>query len=277
MIGRVVFVSGVLIGCGYAWHRHQRNKEAERLQREYEEAERARRLEECLLGIWSEPRPLIPDIETALSGPGQTAAVTVSGRMTELSLTPQAQRDAWSAATFAATEGRTKDRERTIRLILQESVAPGCDWSQGWLPYQADPRFRDVYEAVGKLLDLAELSLKYSPRSDRDENPRGAMISPGWVHERPAPAVDIRPGDYVEVLLDQYSADPDAESKHADWAWVRVESAPSDHDSVAGTISLDAPPGAYPNVLRYSDQHGFQPGTRLVVPRGSVFDVIKGT
>lgn len=274
---KVFFFGGIVVGCGYAWHRHQRRKAYDEARRRYEEEEYLRRLQECLDGIWSEPRPLIADIGSVLEGPGETAAISGSGRLVEIPLTPQAQRDAWSAVTFLATEGRTEDRERTIRLVLGETVAPACDWTQGWLPYQADPRFRDVYESVGILLDLAELSGKYGQASAQlQQNPQGAMLSPGWVHEKPAPTVDIRPGDFVEVLVDEYSPDPGAESRSADWAWVLVESAPPQHSAVAGTLMLEAPPGQYPHLLRHSDMHGFVPGTRVVVPRASIFRVIKG-
>jgi hypothetical protein len=237
-------------------------------------AEQSRELEECIKGVWSEPRGLIADVQWEIDGPGSTAALTSAGRQVEVPLTPQAQRDAWSIATYLASEGRTEDRESSIRTMLQQLVAPGCNWANGWQPYQADRRFRDVYEAAGTLLDLAELSLKYAPRGATDG--AGALICPGWVHQTAAPTKGARPGDYVEVMVDEFSADPDDDGRYVEWAWVKIQSISKDEKQLAGEITLESPPGAQSAVLEHSGRHGFRPGSSLVVPRGCVYRVIQG-
>ena len=94
MIGRVIFVSGVIFCCGYGWHRYTRYKESER-QRKWDTSEAARRqLDECMDGVWSEPRQLIADIQSELTGPAEAAATSIAGRMAEISLTPQTQKNA---------------------------------------------------------------------------------------------------------------------------------------------------------------------------------------
>lgn len=272
-VGRVLFVSGVVFACGYGLHRYQRRKQWESERSAGDRERQARELEECMLGVWSEPRDLIADVRQGLHGPADQAAHAANGRMLEVSLTPTAQRDAWSIAKYLSKEGRTQDRESAIRTMLQQIVAPGCDWSNGWQPYRNDPRFRDVYESTGNLLDLAELALKYAPRSTTAG--RGALVCPGWVHEKPAPTADVRPGDFVEVMVDEYSEDPEYDSRHAEWAWVRVESLPKDGENVAGHVSLEAPPADEPNILRNTTQHGFDEGTAVLVPRRCVFRVAK--
>jgi hypothetical protein len=274
LIGRIIVTSAVIGTCGYMLHRYQRRKWWEGVHSQQRTAEHARELEECISGVWSEPRPLIADVQEGLDGPGETAAHSTNGRMVELPLTPQAQRNAWSIGTYLASEGRTENRESAIRTMLRQVVAPGCNWDQGWQPYKEDRRFRDVYEAVGAMLDLAELSSKYAPRSST-EGP-GAMICPGWVHESPAPTAAVRTGDYVEILVDVFSGDPDEDTRFTEWAWVRVESVPKDGDVIGGTVTIEAPPGGQANVLAHSERHGFAPGTRVVVPRRCVFRVIQG-
>lgn len=277
MLGRVIIVSGVIFGCGYAMHRYTRRKQWE----SEEEARRAREqraaLEECIKTVWSEPRALIADVQAELAGPASTAAHTSAGRQVEVPLTPQAQRNAWSIAKYLSSEGKTTNREVSIRMMMQEIVAPDCDWSQGWLPYRDDRRFRDVYEGAGLLLDLAELAGKYGVRVST-EGP-GALVCPGWVHQAPAPTAGVRPGDFVEVMVDTHSVDPDDESRYAEWAWVRVTSISQEKDLkdvLAGVITLEAPPGAQSNVIANQDRHGFAPGVSLVVPRSCVYRVVQG-
>lgn len=274
MLGRVIIVSGVIFGCGYAMHRYTRRKQWE----SEEEARRAREqreaLEECIKSVWSEPRALIADVEGELAGPAITAARTSAGRQAEVSLTPQAQRNAWSIAKYLASEGKTTNREVAIRTMMQQIVAPNCDWSQGWLPYRDDRRFRDVYEGAGLLLDFAELSGKYGARASTEG--RGALVCPGWVHQAPAPTAGVRAGDFVEVMVDEYSDDPEDESRYAEWAWVRITSISPDKDMLAGVITLEAPPGAQSNVIANQERHGFAPGVSLVVSRSCVYRVVQG-
>lgn len=274
-VGRIFVVSGVLFGCGAFLHYRKRQQERARAQAEYDAQVRARAMEEAIAGVWSEPRPLIADIQHDLRGPGVTAATTpATGRELELPLTPQAQRNAWSAASHLALEGQTKDRDHSIRQILQGSVVPKVDWSSGYAPYRNDTRFRDVYDATGDILDLAELSHKYAPGATDDSS--GALVCPGWVHERPAPSADIRANDFVEVLVSEYSPDPSDDMRNAEWAWVKVDSVPRQGETVAGTITLDTPPGGVSNVLKHSSLHGFEAGTSIIVPRRCIFRVIKG-
>jgi len=273
-VGRVLIFSGVLFGAGWYWHSNQRRKLWERMNSTRRSADDARQLEECISGVWSEPRALIADVQTEIAGPADTAAQTSAGRMVELPLTPQGQRDAWSVAKHLSREGRTEDREAAIRTMMQQLVAPGCNWSNGWQPYQEDRRFRDVYEASGKLLDLAELSLKYAPRGSTEG--AGAMICPGWVHKTSAPTKGVRPGDYIEVMVDEYSVDPDDDGGYAEWAWVKVQSISKDETEIGGEITMEAPPGAQSYVLEHTGRHGFSPGTTVVVPRTCVFRAIQG-
>jgi hypothetical protein len=246
----------------------------ERMHSQQRTAEQTRELEDCIKGVWSEPRQLIADVLTEISGPGDTAAQTSAGRVVEVPLTPQAQRNAWSIATYLAREGRTENREAAIRTMMGQLVAPACDWSQGWLPYQNDRRFRDAYEASGTMLDLAELSMKYAPRTTTDGG--GGLICPGWVHQTAAPTKGVRPGDYIEVMVDEFSTDPNDDGRHAEWAWVKVQSLSKDTDRLAGEITLEAPPGGESSVLQHTASHGFQPGSSVVVPRDCVYRVIQG-
>jgi len=272
LIGRVIFVSGVIFCCGYGWHRYTRYKESER-QRTWDTSEAARRqLDECMDGVWSEPRQLIADIQSELTGPAEAAATSIAGRIAEVSLTPQAQRNAWEAAKYLATEGLTEDRDGAVKRVL-EATAGGCDWSQGYLPYASDPRFRDVWESAGTLLDLGELSLKYGRRGATEGN--GALVTPGWVHKNPAPTADLRSGDFIEVLVDKFSPSPEDDSRYAEWAWVRVDNALPGGD-ITGTVTHEAPPGAQANNLRNSESHGFGPGCPMAVPRHCVHRVVHG-
>ncbi len=274
-VGRILFVSGVVFGCGYALHRRRRQQERAEAEAHARAQARARAMEEAIAGVWSEPRPLIADVERSLRGPGQTAAtIPATGRRLEVPLTPQAQRDCWAAAEYLAMEGQTENREGTIRRILQGSVAPAVDWSDGFAPYRGDLRFRDVYEATGDLLDLAELSHKYGTGTEGKD--KGGLVCPGWVHERGAPSADVRPNDYVEVLVSEYSPDPADDIAHAEWAWVKVAAVPKNDNAVAGAITLEAPPGGQSHVLKHSSLHGFEPGQNLVVPRSCIFAVVKG-
>lgn len=272
MIGKIFFFSIGCFGVGYWLHQRSTRAEWEAARAEQEAAERAASLARALDGVWSDSRPLIADVQNDLAGPGPSAATTSSGRMVEVPLTPRAQRNVWTHATHAAREGLAKDRQATVREILS-AVAPACDWSGGWEPYEADGRFRDVYEACERMLDVAECSLKYAPGASPDSP---SLVCPGWVHERPAPCGDLRPGDWVEVMLDAYSVDPDDDSRNADWAWVRVDSVPPTGSSVAGTVMLEAPPGEQPNVLAHSAAHKVNPGSQIVVPRGAIFRVVQG-
>lgn len=271
MIWHVVVISGCVGAVGYWLHQRTLREQYEQARAQHEAAERAQRLARSLDGVWSEPRAIISDVRSDVVGPGKTAAQTSAGRMVDLPLTPQAQRTVWSSAAHAAREGIAKDRDRTVRQILQGMV-PECDWTNGWEPYAEDDRFRDVYEACGRLLDVAECSFKYARSGDGP-----ALICPGWVHEKPAPTGDLHPGDWVEVMLDDYTVDPNDEGMSADWAWVRVESvAPGPDAPVAGTVSMDAPPGHQPNLIRNSAAHGVTPGSQIVVPRRAVFRVVQG-
>lgn len=269
MLGQVLVISGVVFCCGYGWHRYQRNQWERRNAAWRDSAETRQRLDACMDGVWSEPRPLIADIDGELVGPAKVAAKTQAGRVMEVSLTPQAQRNAWISASYLAHEGATEDRESAIRLILQNNVAPGCDWSGGYAPYGHDARFRDVYESVGLVLDLAELSMKYG-----SEASGGALVAPGWVHKNPAPSADVRAGDYVEVMVDRFSDDPRDDCRYAEWAWIRVDS--SQRDAVTGTVTFDAPPGAQANPLRNGESHGFIAGAPITVPRRCIHRVIHG-
>lgn len=273
-VGRIIFISGVVFGCGYYIHRRQRQRMWDRMHSQQNTAESARALEECIKDVWSEPRPLIADVQAEVVGPGDTAAETSAGRMVELPLTPQAQRNAWSIAKYLSREGRTENREESIRTMMQQLVAPGCNWSNGWRPYQDDRRFRDTYEAAGVLLDLAELSLKYAPRGSTEGS--GALVCPGWVHQTIAPSQGARPGDYIEVMVDEYSVNPNDDGRNAEWAWVKVQSISDDGGALAGAVTLEAPPGAQSSVLQHSARHGYSPGTSVVVPRSCVFRVIQG-
>jgi hypothetical protein len=270
MIGRIIVVSGVIFCCGFAWDRYRRRARAPG--DGVDPGAEARFLEECLLGVWSEPRQLIADVQRDLAGPAQEAA-RHADRLVEVALTPQAQRNAWAAARHLATEGTTEDRAMSVRIILQHHVAPRCDWTGGYAPYQQDPRFRDVYESVALLLDLAELSLKYGDREPVQEN--GALVSPGWVHSNPAPSGDLRNGDFVEVLVDRYSSSPEDAGRYGEWAWVRLDSV-SMEEAVVGVVTYDAPPGAAPNTLRNTESHGFGPGTPVTVPRRCIHRVVHG-
>jgi hypothetical protein len=272
MLGKVIVISGVVFCCGYGWHRYKKSQtEEERQQRDNSDAER-RKLEECLEGIWSEPRQLIADIEQNLTGPAEAAAQSSAGRIVEVTLTPQSQRNAWEASKHLATEGRTQDRDQGIKYVLA-ATAPGCDWSRGYMPYASDARFRDVWESAGKILDLAELSLKYGNRSSTEGN--GALVTPGWVHNNPAPTADLQSGDFVEVLVDRFSPSPEDEGRYVEWAWIRVDGASSDSD-VTGTISYEAPPGAQANTLRNTESHGYSPGSPVTVPRHCIHRVVHG-
>ena len=272
MLGRVIIISSVVFACGYGWHRHSRNKERRRQQANQSDEQVRRQMEACMEGVWSEPRQLIADIQSSLSGPGEAAAQTAAGRVSEVSLTPQAQRNAWAAGVYLAAEGGTEDRDAAIRLMLQNNVAPLCDWLRGYEPYAHDPRFRDVYESTGAILDLAELSLKYGSRNPLSGN--GALIAPGWVHKNPAPSADVRQGDYVEVMVDRFSGSPTDDCRYAEWAWVRVDS--SEPESVTGTVTFEAPPGAEANPLRNAESHGFSSGVAVAVPRRCVHRVVHG-
>lgn len=272
MIGRVLIFSGVVFCCGYGWHRYQRRQWERRYHAEQNDEQRKRELDACMDGVWSEPRQLIADIRVGLSGPGEAAAETPAGRLVEVALTPQAQRNAWAAAQYLASEGATEDRDAAIRLILQNNVAPRCNWSAGYAPYVHDPRFRDVYESAGVVMDLAELSLKYgtaTPIADK-----GALVAPGWVHKNPAPSAEARTGDYVEVLVSRYSQNPQDDDRYSEWAWVRVDS--SDDDAVTGTVTFETPPGVQANPLRNTEGHGFGAGTPVTVPRRCIHRVVHG-
>jgi hypothetical protein len=272
MIGKVIFVSGVIFCCGYGWHRWTKYKSDER-RRQWDDSDAKRRqLEQCMEGVWSEPRQLIPDIQHELSGPAEAAAVSSAGRVAEATLTPQAQRNAWQASKYLAAEGLTENRDGAIKTVLA-ATAPGCDWSRGYLPYAHYPRFRDVWESAGVILDLAELSLKYGKRSSTAGN--GALVTPGWVHKNPAPTADLKPGDFVEVLVDKFSPSPEDDSRYAEWAWVRVDGAGVGED-INGTITYEAPPGAQANSLRNTESHGFGPGTPILIQRRCIHRVIHG-
>lgn len=268
---KVVLISGVVFGCGYAWHKWQRRRQQERDR--YWESDSARRqdLDACMNGVWSEPRQLIADIVKELAGPAVPASETAAGRVLSVSLTPQAQRNAWASARYLANEGATEERDMAIRLALQNNVAPQCDWGRGVEAYAEDPRFRDVYESVGQILDLAELSGKYGAPQAVAE--KGALLAPGWVHKNPAPSADVRAGDFVEVLVDRFSKDPTDDSRYAEWAWILVDST---DDDLRGTVTYSAPPGAQANALRNTESHGFASGTPIAVPRRCVHRVIHG-
>lgn len=273
---QVLIVTGVLGACGacgFAAHRWHRRRQAHARERADHEQARARRLEQCMAGVWSEARPLIADVTEDLSGPADTKAHSDNGRMVQVHLTPVSQRNAWTTAKFLAVEGQTRDRDFAARMILSLAVAPDCDWSYGWHPYAEDPRYRQVYESVALLLDLAELALKYAPRGATAG--RGALLCTGWVHEPPAPSKDARPGDYVEVLIDEFSLDPEDASPYAEWAWVRVEKVGPTGELV-GSITHDAPSGKIPYVLQHSAQHGLSDQTPVTVPRRCVFQVVSG-
>lgn len=271
MIGRVLIFSGVVFSCGYAWHRYTKFRDEEQ-RRQYDTSEAQRQqLEECIAGVWSEPRQLIADIQSGLAGPGEAASQSTAGRVVEVSLTPQAQRNAWEAAKYLATEGLTEDRDAAVKRVLAVT-APGCDWSQGYMPYAQDARFRDVWESAGTILDLAELSHKYAPRSATTGN--GTLVNPGWIHHNPAPSADLQTGDYIEVMLDKFSPDPGDDSRYAEWAWVRIDQATA--DVVTGCITHEAPPGGQANSLRNTESHGFGPGSPLSVPRNSIHRVVHG-
>ena len=272
MVGKVIFFSGVIFCCGYGWHRWTKHKSEER-RRQWDDSEAKRRqLEECLEGVWSEPRQLIADIQQELAGPAEAAAVSSAGRVVEATLTPQAQRNAWQASKYLATEGRTEDRDAAVKVVMA-ATAPGCDWSRGYLPYAQEPRFRDVWESAGTILDLAELSLKYGRRSSTAGN--GAVVTPGWVHKSPAPTADLKPGDFCEILVDKFSPSPDDDSRYAEWAWLRVDGI-VEGDQINGTITYEAPPGGQSNSLRNTESHGFGPGVAVLVPRHCIHRVIHG-
>ena len=273
--GRIIIVSGVIIACGYALDRYQRRAAYARAAGQRSAAERAQAMETCMAGTWSEARPLIADVTSELAGPGETAARSENGRTVELWLTPEAQRRAWTMAKYMAAEGQTEDPVASTRAILQRAVAPGCDWSDGWRSYQEDPRFRQVYESVQRLLEIAELSLKYA-LSPGGSAGKGALICPGWVHGAPAPSADLRPGDFVEVLLDAFSPDPENDGRFVEWAWVEINSVPSGGgDAVAGTITMNAPAGEPQHTLRYGKHHGYEIGSSIVVPRRCIFRLAK--
>lgn len=271
---RIVVVSGVIIACGYCLDRYQRRGAAQRATDERSAADRAKAMEACMAGVWSEARPLIADITSDLSGPGETAARTENGRMLELSLTPQAQRRAWAMAKYMAAEGQTSDPEGATSLMLQRAVAPECNWSEGWKPYEDDPRFQQVYESVRRLLQVADYSNKYALPPAGTAG-KGAFICPGWVHQAPAPTADLRPGDYVEVLLDAFSPEPEEVGRFTEWAWVQVTSVPASGDAVAGTITLNAPAGEPQHNVRFGKHHGYEVGSSVVVPRRCVFRLNK--
>lgn len=272
MLGKVIVISGVIFCCGYGWHRYSKYRNEER-RREWDHGEAATAaLEKCMDGVWSEPRQLIADIRRDLTGPAEAAALSSAGRIVEVSLTPQAQRNAWEAAKYLATEGLTEDRDDAVKRVLA-ATAPECDWSHGYLPYVSDARFRDVWESAGKLLDLGELALKYGNRSSTEGN--GALVTPGWVHKNPAPAADLQAGDFVEILVDRFSPAPNDNSRYAEWAWIRVDGTCEAHD-VTGTITYEAPPGAQANSLRNTESHGFGPGTAVRVPKCCIHRVVHG-
>ena len=273
MSGRILIVSGVVFCCGFAWDRRQRGRDRDRRRASETDESTRRALEECLKDVWSEPRQLIADVQRETVGPAESAARPMDGRIAEVSLTPQAQRDAWASAKHMASEGMTEDRQQALRMLLQHNVAPLCDWSNGYAPYQHDPRFRDVYESTALILDLAELSLKYGDATPTDGN--GAVVAPGWIHCQPAPSGVVRTGDNVEFMVDRFSASPDDGSRYAEWAWIRVDAAPGGA-GVTGVVTYDAPPGAQANTLRNTESHGFGPGTPVTVPRRCIHRVVNG-
>ncbi len=270
---RVVFIaSGVVFACGYGYHRYQKHQWKKKYDARQDDEVLKRQLDACMDGVWSEPRQLIADIQVELAGPGEAAAQTPAGRMTEVTLTPQAQRNAWAAAKYLAAEGATEERDAAVRLMLQNNVAPRCDWSSGYTPYAYDPRFRDVYESAAAIMDLAELTLKYGERNPTSDN--GALVSPGWVHRNPSPSAEAQSGDYVEVLVSRFSKNPKDEDRYSEWAWVRVDSTDGEH--VTGTVTFDTPPGAQANPLRNTESHGFGAGTPAKVPRRCIHRVVHG-
>jgi hypothetical protein len=271
---KIIILGGVCFGVGYVLHEREKRSRWERAQADRDHAERAARIKSALDGVWSEPRPLIADLQSQIDGPGHMAATSdVTGRTLEVPLTPASQRAAWSAARHYALEGETADREATIARILQQSVVPSVEWNGGWQEIDHDRRFREVYECVGQILDIAECSCKYGPRHGEA---RGALVFPGWVHERPAPTADLRVGDFVEVMIDAYSDDPEDEGRTAEWAWVKVESIHDDKsEAVAGRISMDPPTGQQPHVIAHTAKHGFRPADPIVVPRAAIFRVLQ--
>lgn len=268
---KLFLICGAVFGGGYAWHRYQRRREQEAQDGWDDEAARRQQYDACMQGVWSEPRQLIADIVQQLHGPAKTAAETATGRLVSVSLTPQAQRNAWASAIYLANEGATEARDAAIRLALQNNVAPRCDWSRGHEEYAVDPRFRDVYESVGQILDLAELAGKYG--STAAVANKGALVATGWVHRNPAPSAEVRPGDFVEVMVDRFCDDPTDDSRYAEWAWVLIDSV---GEVLHGTVTFAAPPGAQANALRNTESHGVGVGTPVAIPPRCVHRVIHG-
>jgi hypothetical protein len=269
MLGRIIFISGAVIGAGYLLDRHQRRREAEREAAAQDTEERRHQLNECMDGVWSEPRPLIPSVVGDLMSPGTEAAKHASGDLREVQLTPQAQHDAWVYARMLAEQGQTQDVQAATKTVLG-SVVPGCDWTEGYAPYASDHRFVDVWESTLMLVHLAELSSKYAKVTQTP----GAMVSPGWVGVPPAPTGTVRVGDYLEVLVDQAQNDPTADERFVEWAWVRVDKIEGDH--FVGTFTNVTPPGDQPHELAHRESHGIDYGTVVKVPPTFVHRVIHG-
>jgi len=269
-LGRILFISAGVFGVGYAWHSYVRNRDASERATRDAETERRAQMDQCIGAIYSEPRPLIEDIKVDLQGPGVEAATATTGRLVEIPLTPQAQRDVWKFARFLSEQGTTKQAPQVTMTILEKLVAPDCDWSDGFVPYQDDPRFRQVWEAVSDIVNIAELSNKYYPI----QGTSGALVAPGWTYNRPAPAGDVRVGDYLEVMIDRESENVQDPGNFTEWAWVRVDKVGPDF--FEGKVVNSAPPSEQPHPLTKSGSHGVTAGQKVLVPSRFIFNVVHG-
>lgn len=270
MIGRILLISGILGGVGFAYDRYQKRKYSEGQEGAQAAAERRKQMDDCMGPIWSEPRPLIEDVVKQLDGPGSVAATAETGRIMEVPLTPQAQADIWSFARYLSEHGQTEEVSATAVTILNKLVAPECDWTDGYSQFGDDPRFRQVWESVVELVNVAELSMKYH----RVPETSGALVAPGWTHERPAPTGDVRSGDFLEVMVDRESGDIEDPGAFVEWAWVRVdEVGPKGFE---GTVTSVAPPGDHPHSFKHAATHGVDIGRQVIVPARFVHRVIHG-
>jgi hypothetical protein len=272
--GRILIVSGVVIACGYAYDRYQRRAASQRDSDLLNTSEARKLLERLTDGVWSEPRPLIEDIQVELVGPGQTHAGTGSGRVMEVSLTPRAQFALWRFVTLAADEGLTENIDEATAMALVMAIDMKYDVALRTPALVTEPHIAAIVDSTRKLIELAELSRKYGVKPGAAAS-KGALICPGWVHERSAPTHDVRPGDHVELLVDRYSPEPGDDGQFMEWAWGLVTSANPAADSIVVTVESGAPAGEAVHVLRFGEHHGYRPGASVTVPRRCVFRVIK--
>jgi len=112
----------------------------------------------CLNGVYQATAILSEKIRSEL----HPAAMMLAENVGPINFNANVQYPAWTYALYLADQARTGStmtRDDMIQNMLQNAVAPSCDWSHRLDIYQPGmPQF-DVWEGTGRMLDVAMAQL----------------------------------------------------------------------------------------------------------------------